>query len=189
MVAHQWPLLILFIVLFFQYELRKAIIILAWRISSIKSPFGDLGLPPLDLADKSKKPSIPEKSTETPSPEKPTPPYSSSKWNNINDIYWLGHDLMWTIDVVYRLAPKKYIIHGLKQSLYHLGELPVDDIKVADVKAKLERLKEEAENRSEEDWTPVQRAAFAEKLRLEIIDEVSRITERVQRSPQGSPIA
>ncbi|MCI0405177.1 MAG: hypothetical protein L0209_03735 [candidate division Zixibacteria bacterium] len=147
--------------------MRKVIFILANRLVSFKGWGNEFGFQP--LSDKAASPSPP------------------NNWKKINDIYWLGHDLMWTIDVVYRLAPKKYIVHGLKQSLYHLNELPMAE--TAAVKDRLQKLFDEANSRSDEEWTPVQRATFAEKLRLEIIDELSRITERVQKLPQeGSTI-
>ena len=41
----------------------------------------------------------------------------------VGNIYWLGHDLMWTIDVILRNGSKRFIEHGLKQSLHHLDKV------------------------------------------------------------------
>jgi len=42
--------------------------------------------------------------------------------------YWLGHDLMWTEDVLYRGATKEYILHGLNSSLDHLRAVALPDM-------------------------------------------------------------
>lgn len=36
------------------------------------------------------------------------------------NLYWLGHDLMWTKDAILRGAPRQLIVHGLKKSLQNL---------------------------------------------------------------------
>lgn len=50
-----------------------------------------------------------------------------AKWANVGNIYWLGHDLMWTIDAALRNAGKKHLIHGLRQVEYHLRALELSD--------------------------------------------------------------
>lgn len=41
----------------------------------------------------------------------------------IGNIYWLSNDLMWAIDAIYKNADKEIIIHGLNQSIHHLGKV------------------------------------------------------------------
>ncbi|MCK4714292.1 MAG: hypothetical protein KAT35_01865 [Candidatus Aenigmarchaeota archaeon] len=41
--------------------------------------------------------------------------------------YWLGSDLMWTVDMILRGAPKEIILRGLKQSLHHFDSLGLKD--------------------------------------------------------------
>lgn len=41
------------------------------------------------------------------------------------NLFWLGHDLMWTVDVIARGGPKARIMHGLTQSIHHLRSLEI----------------------------------------------------------------
>jgi hypothetical protein len=50
-----------------------------------------------------------------------------AKWEKTGNIYWLGHDLMWTAQVSLRGAGKNQIIYGLKQSLHHLKSIDLKD--------------------------------------------------------------
>lgn len=58
-----------------------------------------------------------ESTTETPSPELSSRLADNQRPENV---YWLGHDLMWTIDVTLRGANRDVVVHGLTQSLHNL---------------------------------------------------------------------
>lgn len=44
-----------------------------------------------------------------------------------NSIFWLGHDMMWTMDVIMRGAGNDYILHGLRQSIFHAKTCGLDE--------------------------------------------------------------
>jgi hypothetical protein len=58
----------------------------------------------------------------------PSNDFSASKWrlDRVANIYWLGHDLMWTLAITTIGTPNS-IEHGLKQSLHHSRELSLPD--------------------------------------------------------------
>lgn len=39
-------------------------------------------------------------------------------WSNVANLYWTGHDIMWTLAALERDAPVKSIVHGLRQFLH-----------------------------------------------------------------------
>jgi hypothetical protein len=48
----------------------------------------------------------------------------------IGNIYWLGHDLMWTADTLLRHGQSKDIIVGIDQSLHHLIQIGLGETEV-----------------------------------------------------------
>ena len=50
---------------------------------------------------------------------------ATASWENTGNLFWLGHDLMWTMQMALRGAPKDTLAHGLKQSHYQLSHLNV----------------------------------------------------------------
>jgi hypothetical protein len=47
------------------------------------------------------------------------------------NLYWLGHDIMWTADVLLRKSPSEHVLIGLAQARHHLvivglGETPIE---------------------------------------------------------------
>jgi len=48
------------------------------------------------------------------------------KNNKIANIYWLGSDIMWTVDMLLRKGPEKNIRHGLLQIQHHCNEIGLD---------------------------------------------------------------
>ena len=50
-----------------------------------------------------------------------------ARWENTGSIYWLGHDLMWTMQITLRGAGKNDIMFGLRQSLHHLRAVELAD--------------------------------------------------------------
>ncbi len=39
----------------------------------------------------------------------------NAKWKNVANVFWLGHDLLWTQQTALRGAPRATILHGLTQ--------------------------------------------------------------------------
>ncbi len=99
------------------------------------------------------------------------------------DIFWLGHDLMWTIDVILRGAPRDRIVHGLRQSLHHVRMLKLIN---GPVESRLSELKANAEKSLEVDWTAERRNNFVAQL-SEIIGEVANSAVVHQPGFKGSP--
>ena len=96
-----------------------------------------------------------------PTLEKKTPNTTSStpdfKAGNIGNIYWLGHDVMWTIDVLLRNGSKDAIEHGIRQCLHHANEagFPI---------SKLNKLQEIVEDSLEMELTTSKRQEIANEL-------------------------
>jgi hypothetical protein len=44
-------------------------------------------------------------------------------WRNVADVFWLGHDLMWTFKQVVGGSPRERILHGLTQSRHHATQI------------------------------------------------------------------
>jgi hypothetical protein len=98
------------------------------------------------------------------------------RWNNIGNVYWLGHDLMWTIDVILRNAPRETIIHGLRQSLHHAQCLGFTDMPL---ESRLARLESDANRSLQQDWTAEKRILLAKEL-ASIRDEAGRLASSYQ---------
>ena len=47
----------------------------------------------------------------------------TARWANTGNLYWLGHDMMWTMQMMLRGAPREKIAHGVNQSYYHITHL------------------------------------------------------------------
>ena len=43
-------------------------------------------------------------------------------WRNVADVFWLGHDLLWTSNATSTM-PRERILHGLRQSRHHAGQI------------------------------------------------------------------
>jgi hypothetical protein len=52
---------------------------------------------------------------------------SGMKWENVANLFWLGHDLDWTAQSVQGGLPRERILHGLTQSYHHLSGLGLED--------------------------------------------------------------
>ena len=81
------------------------------------------------------------------------------------NLFWLGHDLMWTVDVIVRGAPKERIMHGLTQSLHHLRSLGIAEI--ANEEQLIVRLHDQIKSLLNREITP--------KLRDEVVTELYAI--------------
>ena len=81
-------------------------------------------------------------------------PKDDIKWNKSGALYWLGSDLVCTIDVISRGASRDTIIHGLRQSLLHLQEVGFAG---SHMESSLKQMINDAKNLREKDWHQVRR--------------------------------
>jgi hypothetical protein len=104
-------------------------------------------------------------------------------WRKVGNLYWLGHDVMWSIDVLLRGGGKLDILHGLKQSAHHASEIGMS------VWAKrLEELHNAIAATPETDLTSSKRDEAGFKLRR-ISDQVGALAETQQTGYRGWPQA
>jgi len=97
------------------------------------------------------------------------------------NLYWLGHDLMWTADTLLRQGPTEHVLIGLDQAIHHLvhvglKETPIErDLQV--LRAQIELAKE---------LTASARDQSANKIGS-IIDRIGAILETAQADFQVPP--
>lgn len=124
------------------------------------------------------------KTGSTGSPNTPLPsPFSSLenfpeiKMENYGNLFWAGHDFMWTIAVVSSdRASRANILHGLNQTLHHVRSLGFSNTPVV---IRLTKLKTDAENSLEKEWTLEKREELIRELST-ILEMVSDIAEKKQ---------
>jgi len=173
-----WPIIVISAILCFRKDIRG----LLNRLQTAKLPggaeasfqFGDLP------SDKSVKNAIEKASSDE---AKNIVETGKVKWENSGNLYWLGHDLMWTIDAVLRGGDRNAILHGLKQSLHHAHALGLSN---TSFDARLSKLYSEAENSLLQDWAPQKRLQFVNELsviRTEIGDLISSHQSDYGRKP------
>lgn len=56
----------------------------------------------------------------------------NGNWENTANIYWLGHDMMWTIYALMSGGGKRNILWGLNQSLHHLESINIAEGKLGE---------------------------------------------------------
>lgn len=165
--ALAWPVTTVLLAWFLRHDVRAAF----GRVEKAKLPGGT------EL-------SFGKTSADQPSADRPLRMTSSAEdadWQKTANVYWLGHDIMWTIDVVLRGAPRSTIVHGLSQALHHLREVGLADRAYGDL---LKRLRDRAEQSLEPEWTPTLRDQFAGQLRR-LSDQIGALAESQQ--PEYSP--
>lgn len=158
--ALAWPAVVLILLVIFFLLFRAEIRQLLDRTRTAKLPWGST----FDFED----PRV--------SPEETGPFGDIVKWGNSGNLFWLGHDLMWTVDVLLRNAPRQQIARGLRQSLHHIGALGLTD---SAMMTRLDRLKEEAERSLEREWTPQRRQEYAREV-YSILGGVAKLAEANQ---------
>ena len=89
------------------------------------------------------------------------------KLKNYGNLFWLGHDLMWTADVVLRGAPLTIVKHGLTQSLKHARALGFAGSPPGAI---LEKLRKEIDSTTSREWTPEYRNTIASDINRIISD-------------------
>lgn len=162
-----WPAVVVFLILYFRKPIRdrlEAVRELDWKNKVVR--FGD------EKTDFSVK-SLPAASSErsVPAGEKSA---SVAKWNNTGNVYWLGHDLIWTSQVALRAAPKSELLRGLRQAQYHLTHLGLaaEDVKLTSIIDEVEKTDEAAMT---VDW----RKTFSAKV-ARFVSEVGTLAARNQ---------
>ncbi|MCX6570213.1 MAG: hypothetical protein NT006_02115 [Candidatus Aminicenantes bacterium] len=105
------------------------------------------------------------------------------KWEKVASIYWAGHDVMWTCDVILRNAPRDIIVWGLGQSLHHIREIGLinDPIEV-----RSSRLLVDARTMLEKDWTPQVRNDYVREL-LSVREYVGSLMNAHQKGFKPRP--
>lgn len=93
--------------------------------------------------------------------------------NKPANTYWLGHDLMWTIDAIYRGATIKKIVHGLNQILHHLIQIGGENTGYA---KDIRDIKKIIEGQTDSE--------FSEKIRRELGCELDKLLYRIGGSIQ-----
>lgn len=106
-----------------------------------------------------------------------------ANWDRVGNIYWLAHDLMWTIDTLLRDAPRTTIQHGLELALHHLRELDVSDKTRIN---RLQRLLAEVDNAMESELTSEKREDIARDLRS-LTDDLGLMAEIEQGDFKAEP--
>ncbi|MFC2054759.1 hypothetical protein ACFLV7_10790 [Chloroflexota bacterium] len=48
---------------------------------------------------------------------------SSPQWQKVATLFWLGNDLMWVSDMIYRGAPPERVLQGVNHAKQYLTEL------------------------------------------------------------------
>jgi hypothetical protein len=113
--AISWPVAVMILVLVCRRQLHGFIN----RISKVEARGLVVSLAEIDESREAVESAHPQTDTQPEAPSVPDggiPPKEPHRQN----YYWLGHDLMWTQDAVYRGATKEYILHGLESALAHL---------------------------------------------------------------------
>jgi len=168
-----WPFVALVIGILVLFLFKKDIRNLLNRLKTAKWPGGtetsfNYGDADVDKPAKKEKGGVVIDNT-------PSSRYMGVKWNNSGNVFWLGHDLVWTIDVIIRGAPRDRIVHGLRQSLHHIRSL---GFTATPIESRLNRLMDNAEKSLEADWTPAERNKYA--------DEVATIIEYIGKLAEGN---
>lgn len=144
-----WPFVVLIVVALFLFLFKKQI---ANRLEQLKKAdvrkgFFEFGESPIDISTQQ---DLNTKKIEPTS----TIPKDAIKWSKSGALYWLGHDLWWTVDVLLRGGSRDIIIHGLRQSLLHLQEIGFAG---SQMESSLKQMVNDAKNSHEKDWTQVRR--------------------------------
>ncbi len=169
-----WPVIVLFLVLMFRDKVGK----LLDRLKEVKE-VGPLkwGQSPADEVSKDKR--LVQGAQIEPEAGK----RDDIKWQNVANIYWAGHDLMWTCDVILRNAPRDTIVWGLSQSLHHIREMGLKD---DPTEVRLSRLLADARSMLEKDWTPQIRNDYVREL-LSVREYVGSLMNTHQKDFRRTP--
>lgn len=153
--AVAWPTMVLILFLAFKRELKT----LLQRIEKAKLPGGSevvlYGESKIDNGILSKQDLVVNNGESKVIEQK-----SKIRWQNSGGLFWLGHDLTWTIDVLLRGGTQEKIVLGLNQAHLHAKTMEFPE----SIAQRIYQLKVEAEVLSEEYWETKQRRLFADKI-------------------------
>jgi hypothetical protein len=80
---------------------------------------------------------------------------------NFGNIYWVGHDLLWTVGQLLSQGSREKILEGLFQSKHHLNEVRFVQ---SSFKSRLEQFYQDALNTKESEWTTERRCHLATQV-------------------------
>jgi hypothetical protein len=162
-----WPLTILVVIWMLRTEIRKAFT----RLESAKFPGGaELKLFPYE------KPKDEQQMTEEVEEIVESESISVER-QKIGNVYWLGHDLMWTVYVILRNGPADDVVHGFRQSIHHLTELGLGNTVFGE---RLNRLFDTCKRTLQSEWTTEMRNAVAIDV-IKLRDQLGALMESQQK--------
>jgi hypothetical protein len=160
--ACAWPLTLVIIILAFRKQIPPALS----RISELVFPGGRIVFGWGDASvDQATGPKLHEQEAEAAEQVSAYGPNAEEgiRWQNTANLFWLGRDLMWTMDMLLRGAPGDQIRDGLAQSLHHVKSMRFARSSTgAQIESQLAQLKAEADDIHE--WTPDKRDWFTRQL-------------------------
>jgi hypothetical protein len=163
-----WPSVVVGLALIFRRQLGLLVV----RTVTAKFPGGtELSFGESQADQKNDKP----KEIQSANPGNPV------DWRKVGNLYWLGHDIMWSIDVLLRGGGKPAILHGLKQSTHHANEIGMSIFA-----ERLEGLYGAIVSMPEADLTRSKRDQVGSELRR-ISDQVGALAETQQTGFRGWP--
>ena len=168
-----WPITVLILAYFFRAQLTA----LAKRLLSAK--FGEnlfqFGEAPGDRG-------LPSPKKDEKSDQSVSEPLASAESMRVAHIFWLGHDLMWIQDAIYRGAPLDRIRHGLRQAMHHARSANLESA----VYSELERIYTEVSETSSAEWDRSRRASTARVIgaaKGQIAKHLERLTPDFSPDP------
>lgn len=97
------------------------------------------------------------------------------------NLYWLGHDLMWTADTLLRRGPSEHVVIGIEQALHHLDHVGLG---ATPIEGKLRSLHEVVQ--TSEALSSSLRDEYASQIGS-IIDQIGAAAEAAQADFQVPP--
>ena len=89
------------------------------------------------------------------------------KWNNSANLFWLSHDLVWTMQAALRGASKTTIEHGLNHCSYHSWKL---SLHASHPGRHIDKLAEDVAKLNEDDLDREWRKSFVQGMNNMIVD-------------------
>jgi hypothetical protein len=121
-------------------------------------------------------------------------PIRTLRTSATGSLYWLGHDLMWTADVLLRKGPSEHVLIGLAQARHHLVQVGLENTPIEREIRGLSELVQQSKELS-----PSLRDEYASQLgsiidRIGMTAEAARPTSKSHRTgsaceanPESSP--
>jgi hypothetical protein len=146
-----WPTVVVIVFIIFAKPLRALIArVNSAKFKGVEATFG-YGQATVDVEAEQASLPVPATGAQFETPD----------WAKSGSLFWLAHDLVWTIDVLLRGGPARDIAWGLNQSLHHAGSIGLTDDHVAGV---LRTLVAAARGTNDDDWTPQRRNEVSRQL-------------------------